>query len=124
MAKLTTERVITAIEEYRGNLTAVARALRVSRTTLYKFVHAHPRVTQALEEAREAMLDHAESILYRKILDGDNTALIFFLKTQGKKRGYIERLEAGGPDGAPPGPITVVFRTVEQPADAPRGDAD
>ena len=101
MGRLTTDKVIPKIHELRGNLSAVARAFNVSRTTLYTFVRAHPTVQQAVDEAREAMLDHAESMLYRKILDGDTTALIFFLKTQGKKRGYVERVETTGQDGGP-----------------------
>jgi len=40
-----------------------------------------------------------ESKLYSKALAGDTTSMIFFLKTQGKKRGYIERQEITGEDG-------------------------
>lgn len=101
MGRLTTDKVIPKVHELRGNLSAVARALGVSRTTLYKFLQAHPTAQQAVEEARETMLDHAESMLYRKVLDGDTTALIFFLKTQGRRRGYVERVETTGRDGGP-----------------------
>lgn len=46
-----------------------------------------------LEEAEESVIDNAESKLLQHINDGDVTSLIFFLKTRGKKRGYIERVE-------------------------------
>ena len=63
-----------------------------------------PALITALTEARETMLDTAESVLYSKILAGDITALIFFLKTQGKSRGYIERVS--------PGPYLEIFARV------------
>jgi hypothetical protein len=49
----------------------------------------------AQTQAREALLDLAESQLYKKIEEGDLTSIIFALKTIGKSRGYVERHEKG-----------------------------
>lgn len=87
------------IDEFTGNLSMVARKLGVSRTTLYKFMEDKPTVKAALDEAREKMVDNVESKLYSKALGGDTVAMIFFLKTQGKKRGYVERQEVTGEGG-------------------------
>lgn len=99
MAKLTAEKIIPLIEEYMGNLSLVARKLGVSRTTVYRFMENKPTLQLALTDAREKMVDNVESKLYSKALDGDTTSMIFFLKTQGKSRGYVERQEVTGADG-------------------------
>lgn len=92
--KLNNKDVIAKILELRGNLAAVARALGVSRDVVYAYIERHPKAQQALVNARETMLDNAESVLYSRVLSGeDTTALIFFLKTQGKSRGYTESFE-------------------------------
>lgn len=41
------------------------------------------------------MIDHAESQLYKLIDESDTIAIIFFLRTRGRKRGYSERYEVG-----------------------------
>ena len=38
-------------------------------------------------------MDFAESQLHQQIKDGSVAATIFYLKTKGKKRGYIEKSE-------------------------------
>lgn len=91
--KRTKDEYVRAITAAKGFVTVAAQALGVSVKAVYSAAERHPEVREALEMAREQMLDIAEGALYKNIQAGDNTAIIFFLKTQGKKRGYIERQE-------------------------------
>lgn len=104
--KATVADVIAQLEKSRGNLSAAAKALKISRMTIYRMSERHASVQEALDEAREQMLDEAESVLYDKVLAGETVELLFFLKTQGKKRGYVERIEQTGKDGQPIQTIT------------------
>ncbi|MBU0846719.1 hypothetical protein KKH23_05970 [Patescibacteria group bacterium] len=97
----TAARIIKAIGESNGLLTLAAKKANVGLTTVYRYANEYPSVKQASVEAKETMLDFAEGKLYRKIKAGDNTAIIFYLKTQGKARGYIERQEFTGESGNP-----------------------
>ena len=54
----------------------------------------------ALNDIREDALDYVESKLFELIDKGHPSAIIFFLKCQGKHRGYVERQEVTGRDGA------------------------
>lgn len=99
MSKYKTETVISAIEKYSGNVSQVARALGTSRRVIYDYIHRHATVKQALQDAREEMLDVGESALYRAVIRGEAWAVCFLLKTQGKGRGYVERQELTGKDG-------------------------
>ena len=100
-ARWTAEEVIASIEKNRGNIAAVGRQMGVSRMTIHRYMHEHPTIRAALDDARESMLDNAESVLYKKVLEGSTPELIFFLKTQGRNRGYVERSEVTGKDGGP-----------------------
>ena len=87
-----------AIVKAFGNLSTAAKSLNVDRATLYKWIEQEG-LEEAVIEGRNTRLDFVESKLDQKINGGDTTAIIFFLKTQGKSRGYVERQEITGADG-------------------------
>lgn len=93
MTTLTIAGLEKAIYEKRGNLAAIGRQFDVTRQAVAKRVHGSAKLQKAWDEARETMLDNAETELYDQMLNGNTAALIFFLKTQGKGRGYVERQE-------------------------------
>lgn len=100
MAKrLTKNKVKDLLKQAHGNYAAVARAYGVSRQAVRQFVERDDELREIATETRETMLDNAESKLYSEAMAGNTAALIFLLKTQGKKRGYIERAEVTGADG-------------------------
>ncbi len=56
-----------------------------------KIYSKFPSVAETLDDARERLCDTVESKLYERIEAGDLTAIIFFLKTRCKHRGYTEK---------------------------------
>lgn len=100
MARLTKKALIEEIHKYNGNISAVARAFDKSRKWIYQYIkELNPELWEEVIQAREAMKDSAESQLYKNILNGKEASLIFYLKTQAKDRGYIERQEITGAEG-------------------------
>ena len=97
----TAKRIIKALKETNGLLTMAAARSGIGYRTVCRYVADYPSVKEAAHDAKEAMLDYAEGKLYSKIKSGDNTCIIFYLKTQGKSRGYIERQEFTGEGGQP-----------------------
>lgn len=96
-----------AIVKAFGNLSTAAKSLQVERATLYAWIEAEG-LEESVQEGRNRRLDFAESMLDKGMKDGNMTAIIFYLKTQGKSRGYIERQEVTGADGKKLFEVTIV----------------
>jgi hypothetical protein len=99
--KLTAEKVIQALEQHQGLAALAAQSLGVALQTVYNYRDRYPTVAARMKELRERRTDHVELRLYDRINSGDTTAIIFYLKTQAKDRGYVERQEVTGKDGGP-----------------------
>ncbi len=78
------------------------RQVHISRTTHYEWLNTDPDYAAAVDAIKESLIDRAESALQTLITDGNVPAVLFFLKTQGKKRGYIERTETDVTSGGQP----------------------
>lgn len=97
--RVTNQQIEEKLIEGKGNIGAVARACGVSRQAIGQRIASSPKLKTLTEELRETKLDTAEDKLGEAIDKGEGWAICFFLKTQGKKRGYVERSEITGADG-------------------------
>lgn len=85
--------MIEALTKSLGIVTIACKEVGISRTLHYNWYNKDPKYKKAVDDVADVALDFAESMLHKQIQDRDTTATIFFLKTKGKKRGYIERQE-------------------------------
>ena len=85
--------MLDALEKTLGIVSSAAKIAGISRQYHYEWIQKDEEYAKAVDEISNITLDFAESQLHKKIKDGSDTAIIFFLKTKGKKRGYIERQE-------------------------------
>lgn len=102
--RITVKAVEKALTKTRGNMAATAATLQCSRETIRRMCLDHPELAAVRDEAKESVTDWVESRMIEKIKGGDTTMIIFYLKTQGRSRGYVERQEVTGADG---GALTV-----------------
>jgi hypothetical protein len=93
------DQVPQLIGSKRGNVSAIARALRMPRSSVHVKIQEDDALRQLLADEREKMLDDAEDKLGGAVRKGEAWAVCFTLKTQGKERGYTERQELTGKDG-------------------------
>jgi len=102
------EELIRQIRNAKGNIAAVARAQKVSRTAVYHWIKASALAQQALEDERETMVDVAESALYRNVTEGKESSIFFTLNNAqaAKRRGWGPRQEITGADG---GPVRIIM---------------
>ncbi len=85
--------MIEALEKSLGVVTAACKSVGIGRTTHYMWLDQDPEYKRAVQEISDVALDFAETHLHKQIKEGSSTSTIFYLKTKGKKRGYIERQE-------------------------------
>jgi hypothetical protein len=81
----------------------IAKKLKVEWHTAKSYIDRFPETKQAYENEREKILDMADAGLYKAVKDGDLAAIKWLQSTQGKKRGYVEKVqtELTGEDGKP-----------------------
>lgn len=110
--------VLDALSDTRGIITDACRKAQVSRTQFYTWQKTDPEFDEAVKQVTEEAIDFVEGKLF-ELINGVTlgktdetgelhiydqppckTSVIFFLKTKGKDRGYIERQEVTGKDGA------------------------
>ena len=85
--------MIDALEKSLGIVTSACKAVGISRETHYRWLREDEEYSTSVRSIEDIALDFAESQLHKQIKEGEVSSTIFFLKTKGKRRGYVERQE-------------------------------
>jgi hypothetical protein len=85
--------MLQALEKSLGVVTSACKAVGINRSTHYEWLKTDEEYKKEVEDVENIALDFAESQLHKQIKEGNTSGTIFYLKTKGKKRGYVERQE-------------------------------
>lgn len=103
------KKLIEALEIHKGIVSTACKSVGLSRTTYYDYYNEDEQFKILADEAQENAIDFVEGKLFEKIngitmlgkgsdeedptytLPPSDTAIIFYLKTKAKHRGYIEK---------------------------------
>ncbi len=85
--------LLEALEQSLGIVTTACKIVGCNRSTFYKYYNNDKEFRASVDELQNMTLDFVESQLHKQIKEGNTTATIFYLKTKGKKRGFVERQE-------------------------------
>lgn len=106
------KKFLEILDDSKGIISTACKSMNnMSRQTYYNWLKNDEDFKEAAEDIQENAIDFVESKLFEKIngvtiqifnqkgepvvydQPPSDTAIIFYLKTKGKKRGYIERVE-------------------------------
>lgn len=89
----TKKALLDALEKSLGIVTTACKIVGIDRSTFYKYVKEDEEFAKQVKDVEDVVLDFVESQLHKQIKEGNTTATIFHLKTKGKKRGFIEKIQ-------------------------------
>ena len=90
----TVDQMKQALISGNGFLSVAAKRLGCSIMTISRYINEFPELRQTMFDIRHQRDDFVESQLMKAIRKGELTAIIFYLKTQARHRGYNEREDA------------------------------
>jgi hypothetical protein len=113
----TVAEVRAALELSGGIIAHAAEKLGCARSTVRRMCEQHEELQEVRAEVSESIVDLAESQLIKALREGNMTAVIFLLKTKGRSRGYVERMEHTGNVNV----IREIKRVIVRPGDPDSG---
>ncbi len=88
--------LLEALERSLGIVTPACKDVGISRNQFYIYYNTDPDFKAAVDDINEITIDFVENQLLKKIKEGENQAILFFMKYKGRKRGYTEKIEIEG----------------------------
>lgn len=70
----------------------IAAKMGISVTTVYDWMNKNPKIAAAIKKGRNKSIDMVENALFKSAINGNVTAMIFYLKNRAPER-YKDRVD-------------------------------
>lgn len=106
--------LLEALRQTLGVVTPACEKVGIDRRTYYRWMEKDEKFREQVKDIENVALDFAESQLHKQIKNGEVSSTIFFLKTKGKSRGYIEKQEIDHTSGGNTLPPVIINITAPE----------
>lgn len=86
------ELLIKELIKSKGIITEACNKSGVDRMTYYFWWRSDPEFKLKVDDIIERQIDFVENALLKRIDEGSDSSIQFYLKTKGSKRGYKEQI--------------------------------
>jgi len=87
------EKLLEALERNLGIVTPTCKEVGISRDRFYTYYNEDDRFKKAVDDIQNIQLDFVENQLFRKIKEGSEKSILFYMRFRGKKRGYNDSVD-------------------------------
>ena len=91
--KIHKAQLLIALEKSLGIVTSACKEVGLSRNTYYNYYENDDEFSAAVDAIGDITLDFAENQLFKKIKEGSERSILFYIKYKGKARGYNASLD-------------------------------
>lgn len=87
------EKLLEALERNLGIVTPACKEVGISRNQFYVYYNTDPEFKAKVDDINEITLDFAENQLLKKIKEGSERSILFYMKYKARKRGYTDSID-------------------------------
>lgn len=85
--------LLLALEKSLGIVTPACKEVGISRETYYRYYKEDEEFRTKVDDINEITLDFTETQLLKKIKEGSERSILFYMKYKARKRGYTDSID-------------------------------
>lgn len=116
-------KLLDALEKSLGIVTPACKEVGISRDRFYTYYHDDPEFKKAVDDIQNIQLDFVENQMFRKIKEGSERSILFYMRYRGRKRGYTDNIDLTSGGEKLNSDIKVVFVDGNKSDTSPEKDA-
>ena len=87
------KKLLDALEKSLGIVTPACKEVGISRNQFYVYYREDEEFKKAVDDINDITLDFVENQLLRKIKEGSERSIMFYMKYKARKRGYTDSID-------------------------------